>query len=279
MPFIQKDEAGLKLDTSAWEEERIIDGFEALFKKNGFDTQEVSCGVTPSPDFGYFALGNRFWRASLCIYFSGASRCFYESGAGYPEPWLFNTRHSIELYLKGFLLFVAWFNELQEDFLLSGNRIHYDNLKSYFKKPHNLYELYKDYQHRLEDVIARWSIKRGSYHPKLDKMLLSTEGEEILKEIDEADRTSFRFRYPSLKTSDKDHLQELNWTYDDSQLLPKTGLPKEAGFYFDHVKVINSIHKLIQEMKAIESYLGGCWDCIGEIQDVKLDLMSEFYGE
>jgi hypothetical protein len=110
-------------------------------------------------------------------------------------------------------------------------------------------------------------------------MLLSTEGEEVLKEIDEADKTSFRFRYPSLKTEGADQLQELNWRYDNSQLLPQTGLPTKAGLFFDHVKVINSIHKLRQELKAIESYLNGCWDYIGEFQDIKLDLMREFYSE
>jgi len=252
-----------------------------LLKKRGFgfDTRNVSCGVNATPDFGYFELGDRFWRASLCIYFSGASGCFWESGAGYPEPWLFNTRHSIELYLKGFLLFAAWFRDLQDDFLSSGHRRHFYNLKSYINKPHNLYELYKDYKQRLEDVIAGWNIEEVPDHPKLDKMLLTTEGEEILKEFDEADRTSFRFRYPSLKIADRDRLQELGWRYDNSQLLPKTGLPTEAGFFFDHVKVINSFHKLRQEMKTIESYLNGCWDYIGEFQDIKLDLMREFYSE
>ena len=281
MTFIEKNETGFKVVTSAWDEERIIEGFEALFEKRGFgfDTRNVSCGVNASPDFGYFELGDRFWRASLCIYFSGASGCFWERGAGYPEPWLFNTRHSIELYLKGFLLFAAWFRELQDDFLSSGHRRRLDSLRGYFDKPHNLYDLYKDYQHRLEDVIARWNTKELSDRPELDKMLLSTDGEDILKEIDEADRTSFRFRYPSLKAADKEHLQELGWRYDSSQLLPKTGLPTEAGLFFDHVKVMNSIHKLKQEMKAIESYLDGCWDYLGEFQDIQLDLMREFYSE
>ena len=282
MTFIEKKETGFKVGTSAGDEDRIIEGFEALFKKEGFgfDALNVSCGVNASPDFGYFELGDRFWRASLCIYFSGASGCFLERGSGYPEPWLFNTRHSIELYLKGFLLFAAWFRELQDNFLSSGHRRHCCNLKSYINKPHNLYELYKDYQHRIVDVIARWNIiEEVPYHPELDKMLLSTEGEEILKEIDEADRTSFRFRYPSFKTADSDRLQELGWRYDNTQLLPKTGLPTEAGVFFDHVKVINSIHKLMQEVKVIESYLNGCWDYIGEFQDIKLDLMREFYSE
>jgi len=116
----------------------------------------------------------------------------------------------------------------------------------------------------------------------MGKILLGQEGEEILKEIDEADRTSFRFRYPSLKRNQTDHLQEINWQYDDSQLLSKTGLPKNSGFFFDHITVINSFHKLIMEIKAIASYLGACWDHIGEIQDIALDLrreFQEFYSE
>jgi hypothetical protein len=109
--------------------------------------------------------------------------------------------------------------------------------------------------------------------------MLSSEGEELLKEIDEADKTSFRFRYPSLKKNQGEHLQELNWQHDESQLLLHTGLPKEAGYFFDHLAVINSLHKLRQEMREIESYLGACWEHIGQAQDIASDLIREFYKE
>lgn len=282
MAFITITDNGLDINDSDWREQTLIEGFQTLIKTRGFNDERLSCGVSPSPDFGYFQLADRFWRGSLAIYFSGVTRCFWERGAGYPEPWLFNARHSVELYLKGFLLYSVWFQELHSDILATGNRIHFSDLKEYIKKPHYLCELYNNYQNRLKDITNQWNTKELSECPDMNEMTLSTAAENILKEIDEADKTSFRFRYPSIKRNQKDHLQELNWQYDDSQLLPKTGLPKDAGFFFDHLTVINSLHKLLQEIKAIESYLGGCWGYIGEIQDIALDLkreFQEFYSE
>lgn len=104
------------------------------------------------------------------------------------------------------------------------------------------------------------------------------ECKKILAEIDEADTTSFTFRYPSLKKDNVDHLQELDFKYDESELLPKTGLPKKSGYYFDHLKVINNLHKLMKEMKSIGQYLRAGSDYIGEIQDFEIDCMNELYS-
>jgi hypothetical protein len=276
MPFIEKEDKEVMIEDSDWEEKSLVDGFMALLGKRSLYDSEVSCGVNPSPDFGYCELGDRFWRGSLCIYFFGASNHFWERGAGYPEPWLFNARHSIELYLKGFSLFAFWFKELQENSLSSGLRKQIENLGALIKNFHGLYYLYADYRNSIQNIIGKWSVKGVSETPKLKNLLLSQEGEDLLKEIDEADKTGFRFRYPSLRKDQKDSLQKLSWRYEELQVLPKTGLPQEAGFCFDPRKVINSLHKLMHEMKEIRSYLGGCWDYIGEMQDIVLDLAREY---
>jgi len=257
-------------------EEHLIKGIAALFDKGVFHHEErVACGFPPSPDIGYFQLADRYWRASLCIYFSGATGCFREKGGGYPEPWLFNARHSIELYLKGFLMYASWFKELQHDFVSStGARTYFNYLMKYLKPPHKLYDLYGKYREGLNDVNDKWDKLELSEHPQLERMLLRSEGEDLLKEIDEADDNGFRFRYPTIA----DYLQKQSWVDDISQLLPRTGLPKKAGFLFDHVKVINSLHKLIEEINSIESYLNSCWDYIGEYQDIAIELM-EVYSE
>lgn len=280
MAFIKKTKKGfLEVDDSEWGEKKLLDYFKTMIEKEGFDDFKVSCGVNPSPDFGYLELADRFWRTSLSIYFTGVSGCFWERGAGYSEPWLFNARHSIELYLKGFFLYAVWFQEVQENVVSSGHRIYLQDIRKYFEEPHNLLELYGNYQKKIKDVIQNWNTAELSSPPETNKMLLSAEGEDFLKELDEADKSSFRFRYPSVRSNKKDHLQELNWRYDDAQLFPKTGLPKNAGYFFDHMTVINSLHKLRKEMKEIDTYLGGCWDYIGEYQDIILHEMQEFYGE
>ncbi len=151
-------------------------------------------------------------------------------------------------------------------------------MRSKFIQPHTIYELYKDYKNRLRTIIEKWNTENICDPPDIGKMILSEEVEELLKEIDEVDKTSFRFRYPSLKIDTSDHLQELNWRYDNSKLLPKTGLPQESGYFFDHIKVINRLHQLMQEIRSIESYLGGCWGFIDEVQNIAKDLMKEFYS-
>ncbi|KHE92623.1 MAG: hypothetical protein SCABRO_01620 [Candidatus Scalindua brodae] len=169
MAFIEINNDKVSIDDSDWEEKHLIDAFMTLIKNNGFDEENVSCGVTPCPDFGYFTLASRFWRASLSIYFSGTTQCFWESGAGYPEPWLFNARHSIELHLKGFVLYVFWFEELQANLLSTSMKLKFQKLKKQFAEPHSIYKRYNDYQKRIENLLKSWNTEKLSDPPKLDK--------------------------------------------------------------------------------------------------------------
>ena len=115
MTFIEITNKRMSIDDSDSHIQPIVEAFETLIQKNGFDHWSVACGVLPSPDFGYFELADRFWRASLCIYSFGTTYCFVERGVGFAEPWLFNARHAVELYIKGILLNTIWLEELQSN--------------------------------------------------------------------------------------------------------------------------------------------------------------------
>jgi len=264
------------------DEDHLVEGLLNLAQRR-FENSDiilgnlhVSLGVNASPDFGYFDLANRYWRASLCIYFFGISGYFWESGAGYPEPWLFNTRHAIELFLKGFLLYSFWLKEVQNKPFPPETRRRLQNLKEYFREPHELWGLYSKYEKILKkEIVPKWNLDLGE-PPKLEKMLLSKKGKTILKEISKADEKSFRFRYPSLKKDGCDELQELDWKWDKSRISSKTGLPSTSGVFFNSIKVINAFFRLEQELKKIESYLDGIWDYISDIQDEYKALMEEW---
>lgn len=275
-PFIKITEGGFSIDDSVLKERSLIETFEPLLSKKGIDKLNITCGVNPSPDFGYFELGDRFWRASLCIYLVGITRGFIERGVGYSEPWLFNARHAIELYIKGQLLYSFWFEDLQKDNLSSGHVTKIQDLRKKLRKQHDIYALYKEYEKRTEDIISKWDSEKLREPPDITSILLSQECGELLKELDESDKSSFRFRYPSFRKEDVDHLHKLNWKYDERELFLKTSLPKTSGYFFDHIKVINGLHLLMEGLQSIESYLGACWDYIGEMQDWALEMMSEF---
>jgi hypothetical protein len=286
MDFIDIKDGEISIDDSELGEDDLLKRFVTMFEKWGFDKKNMSSGVTVGPDFGYFPLADRFWRASLCIYFSGVCGCFWESGVGYAEPWLFNVRHSIELYLKGFLLYAIWLEELKDNHLSQGSKKQILNLN----KDHGLADIYKKYDDKLKNLNSSWDKENLLQLPKLEKILLPTESKEILMEIDEFDKKSFKFRYPSLtagktkvangKKKSIDHLQELDWKHDYTQILPLTGLPKKAGYFFDHLRVINSFHPLIKEIRLIESYLSANWDYISEYQDIeKMEYYQEYFPE
>jgi len=100
-------------------------------------------------------------------------------------------------------------------------------------------------------------------------MILSDDKKSILKEIVEVDESSFRFRYPGLRKIGKPKIQELqrlDWHYDKEKLLPITGLPLDAGFFFDHIKVINCMQIFIGELKRIAQYHDACWSYISDNQ-------------
>lgn len=272
MKFIEFTKDKLNVDDSDFNTKPIIEAFSTLIEKYGYDQGVIACGVLPSPDFGYFELADRFWRASLCIYSFGATNRFWERGVGYAEPWLLNARHAIELYVKGILLNAIWLEELQNDPHLSVKKEVFVNLRRELGKPHNLLNLYNNYFAKITGVISNWNIDEIPEKPEINLLMLKPAEMEMLKELDETDETSFRFRYPSLKQEDKDSLQKINWQHDSSMLLPKTGLPKEAGYFFDHTNVINHLHKLISELKAIENYFKG----ISEYQDVMNDYWNDY---
>jgi hypothetical protein len=198
MSLINKTNNGYEFNESDASEKYIIEKFEVMFREYGFDSLMVTCGVSPTPDFGYFELADRFWRSSLCIYMAGGARCFWESGIGYSEPWLFNARHSFELSFKGLLLFTIWHEEVENDSLKSGHKNRMQDLRGYFQNPHSLLDIYLTYKTKIDNVIKCWNRSICEEVPQMDSMLLSNDCEEILKELDESDNKSFRFRYPSL---------------------------------------------------------------------------------
>ncbi|NTU44125.1 MAG: hypothetical protein HGA99_01185 [Chlorobiaceae bacterium] len=253
MSFIEIKEDGIYIDDEDIYEKYIIDSFVSLAGKKGFDCQVISSGVEPSPDFGYFALADRFWRASLCIYFSGTTNCFWESGTGYSEPWLFNARHAVELYIKGFLLNTVWLDKLQQNPFTTVRQTSL-KLKEVFNsiEPHRLFSLYTEYHNRIECIIGNWNTEIISETLEISNLVLNQNAQEVLRELDEVDRTSFRFRYPSFKQERLDYVQKAGWNHDKDKLLPKTGLPIESSYFFDHIKVINSLHELVKDMKSIQ---------------------------
>jgi hypothetical protein len=279
MAFIELTENGVNIDDSVFSTKSITDAFGSLIEQNGFDRGKLACGVSPSPDFGYFELADRFWRAALCIYALGATNCFWERGAGYAEPWLFNARHAVELYIKGLLLNAIWLEELQSNPHLSVSKEEFANLRRELGKPHNLLDLYNKYRAKITEVIANWNTSEIPETPEVDCLVLKPEEMEVLKELDETDKTSFRFRYPSFKQQDKDFLQKLNWQHDSSMLLPKTGLPKESGYFFNHVEVMNHLYQVISQLKAIEDYYRGIADYQDVMNEYWSDYVSEFSNE
>jgi hypothetical protein len=234
-----------------------------LLKQYGCDLDSVSTGVHPCPDFGYFELSDRYWRGALCIYFAGFCRAFVEAGAGFLEPWLFNSRHAIELSLKGCLLYAHWYEELSKDPLASGHKAQHESIE----KEHNLQTLYSKYDEKINQVLRSWNTDQIPDTPELAKLVLSKRGQEILEEISAADPSGFRFRYPSLKHAHRDQrLQKMSWQWDESGLFPLTGLPKRSGIAFTHIKVMNALHDLVRELSGIHDHHDAFYAYFSEIQ-------------
>ncbi len=266
--FLHNDRS-LKIDTSSLEvyERHLVEKLWSLIETHGYDLDSASTGVSPCPDFGYFELAGRYWRASLCVYFAGFSKAFIEAGAGFLEPWLFNSRHAFELYTKGLLLYVSWYQELNEDPLKSGYKEQIEKINT----AHNPALIYKEYKEKLEAVLKIWNSDEICEVPELDKLILTGRGEDIISEISEADPTSFRFRYPSLprrrsKKESFQRIQQMSWEGNEEKLFPVTGLPREAGVAFTHVKVINNMHDLFKELSAISDYHDALYAHLEELQ-------------
>lgn len=271
MAFLEIKDRKIRV-TAAWEDERLVEHhLYPLIEKWGLTDSSVSTGVFPSPDFGYFNLASRYWQASLATYLIGVTGGFDERGCGYTEPWLFNARHSIELYVKGFSLFSKWLEELQKDHLASGEKLQAD---INFRSNHDISKLYKEYKENIIKIISKWDAESPLKVPDKERILLLLASEEMLNEISGIDEKSFRFRYPSISANKNNrghNLHKLDWKWDDTQLLPLTGLPKCPGYFFDHVKVVNAFYDLITGIRSIASAMGGYWDYVGEVQDMETD--------
>lgn len=276
MTLITKIKNGLEFNDSCIHEKQIIEKYISAIREHGFDTLLITWGVDPSPDFGYFDLASRYWRASLCIYMSGGVHCFWERGVGFTEPWLFNARHSFELTLKGLKLFSEWLKAVNENIRTTGYVSSIVALKKIFSKLHSLSSLYADFKDSIQQAIQGWNSEIFQQAPSLKELVLSPHSEKILTELNEIDPNSFSFRYPSLKNGQTDEIQRLNCKPQPVELLPKTGLPKESGYFFDHIKTVNSVHDLNSELSKIVNLCNSIWDFVGDMQDYIQEGMSEF---
>lgn len=267
MALISKTPDGIEFNDSSVQEQLIIEKYISAINKFGFNTLPITYGVNPSPDFGYFDLANRYWRASLCIYLSGGVHCFHERGVGFSEPWLFNARHSFELTLKGLKLFSVWLKSVSEHVETSGYVSSITRLRSSFSSSHSLSILYDDFKDSIQIALDAWNTEIFEEPPSIADFFLTAESERNLFELSELDPNSFSFRYPSLKNEQVDEIQKLDWKHDPTQLFPKSGLPKMAGYFFDPVKAVNSLHDLNTEFTKIVNLSNSIWDYLGDKQD------------
>jgi len=269
VPFIDKTEDGYSIDDSSWSEHCLINVFSqnalhGLFQET---SRKIVYGVPPGEDFGYFTLGDRFWRAALVIYFVGVSDGFWERGVGYAELWLFNARHAIELYIKGQLFVARWFQDLQSNPLRDGCVAKSQGLAKDIRNKHDIWSLYSRYKEDIHRSIDNWDCEALGDLPDINKLLLSLHSEQCLNELGNCDEDGFTFRYPNIKKQDGQALRMLDWSHDESELFSETGLPRKHGVFFDHIKVMNELHSIMTEFKAIECYMSACSDYIGARQD------------
>lgn len=277
MALFVKTPDGYEIDESCWEERYIVERLKSSVQEYGFDDRVITLGVSPSPDFGYFDLASRYWRSSLCVYFSGCIGCFWESGIGFTEPWLFSARHSFELTLKGFVLLSAWLDGVNRDLGLPACYSSMRGLRSHFTNLHSLSQIYADYEKKIRSVIEGWNKEIAEEPPSLDELLLNTDDKNVLDELDASDLNSFTFRYPSLKKGSEDVIQKSDWKHDKAELYPISGLPKQSGYFFDHIKAVNSLHDFNMRLTAIKNSLIGIGAYIEDIQVYITDSMSDNY--
>jgi len=273
--LFNKSKDGFEIDDSNPDEKNILERFSTVIEKYGFDDRPITFGLLPSPDLGYFDLADIYWRASLCLYLSGGVGCFQGSGIGFTEPWLFTVRHSIELRIKGFVLYTAWLENLNKDTGKSGVVSHINDLRKRFpKEQHGLVDIYNCYCVKINCIVGSWSTEITEEIPDRSKLLLNSKQKDVLKELNELDTKSFTFRYPTLKKGAVDVIQKADWKHDALKLYQNTGLPKESGYFFDHIKAVNSLHELNTSLVNISNYLNAIWDYIAEMQSLMGDLIS-----
>lgn len=276
MAFFTLDDRSLRLDTSTLglNEKPLIEKLWTLIEAHGHDLDSAALGLYPCPDFGYFALSDRYWRGALCIYFAGFSRAFVEVGAGFLEPWLFNSRHAVELSLKGCILYVTWYEELLTKPLTNGYKAEIEKIDN----DHNISGLYSKYDKKVKKLMQNWGTDILGEPLEDDGWLLSERSQKILQELSEIDPQGFNFRYPSIKSfitkfddgkESEVPIQKLlktSWKWDETELFTETGLPKKQGIAFTHVKVVNALHDLISELSGIQDQHDAFYAYLDEVQ-------------
>lgn len=243
----------------------------AIVEKHGLDFDSVSTGLIAGPDFGYFDLARRYWLSSLCIYISGFCKAFGPGGEGFIEPWLFNVRHAIELYLKGFIMYTEWYHDVCQGQTSSWLDLSREQVPS----GHTLISLYDKYVSKHGSIYQKSREEHLTLSlPGADELILSEKGVAILTEISAVDEKSFRFRYPSIKNEDnrQHELQERGWQWNEDMLLPLTGLPRAAGIPFTHLNTINAIHDLMGELFKIANIHDSVLTYYDEIESCQPDI-------
>lgn len=216
-----------------------------LFVEDTFRNPVIVYGLTKSPDFGYFELGKRYWASSVCIYLVGAVDGFRGDGVGYTEPWLFLARHSMELCLKSMNLYLIWLNALQLDRYQNLAVDINELLKQFNGNRHDLLTLYNIYKTKNQE-ISQLSPVPDFVFQGIGAMVLSADNEEILTGLSEIDKSSFRFRYPTVKDpTGMELFQEIGWRHNQDIDI-KTKLAKSSGVFFNHLDVFEKLTILYQ---------------------------------
>ncbi len=224
---------------------KIFSTLSDSFDEDTFRNPIIVYGLQSSPDFGYFELGRRYWASSVCIYLVGAADGFHGNGFGYTEPWLFLARHSMELCLKSMNLYLIWLNALQLDRYQNLAVDINDLLKQFNGNRHDLLTLYNNYKTKNQE-ISQLSPVPDFVFEGIGAMVLSADNEEILIGLSEIDKNSFRFRYPTLKVSEKIEIfQEIGWRHNQD-IDTKTQLAKSSGAFFNHLDVFEKLTILYQ---------------------------------
>ena len=133
---------------------------------------------------------------------------------------------------------------------------------------HYISDLYAKYEEMIRTIMESWDSDRLGRFPEIGELILSERGKDILVEFAETDPLSFRFRYPTTKNEfcNQHRLQKISWQWDESELFPVTGLPRRAGFIFDHLKVLNTLHDLVREFLDIQKWLDASYAFFSEGQ-------------
>ena len=162
------------------------------------------------------------------------------------------------------MLFTVWIEKVNKGMESSGYVSRIENLKRHFKDLHSLSQIHSNYEEKITSTIENWNNIISESPLTIDEFLLSKDDKNIMNELNQLDQNSFTFRYPSLKEGAEDVMQQSDWKHDKTQLFPMSGLPKKSGYFFDHVKIVNSLHDFNLRLNGIKDCIGGIGSCIEE---------------